>query len=73
MERDMIEVLKQNKELWDLFTRKEEYGPLTLDQYDRFPYYLSKHRNILEPECEQRDVFRCGDASKRIVEPIGGS
>lgn len=45
----MIELLKQNGELWDLFTRKEEYNPLLLDQYDRFPYYLSKHRNIFEP------------------------
>ena len=46
----MIEKLKQNKELWDLFTRKDEYNPLMLDQYDRFPYYLSKYRNIFEPE-----------------------
>ncbi len=46
----MIEVLKQNEELWDLFTRREEYNPLFLDQYDRFPYYLSRDRNILEPE-----------------------
>lgn len=37
----MIEVLKQNEELWDLFTRREEYNPLFLDQYDRIPYYLS--------------------------------
>jgi len=46
----VIQKLKQNKELWDLFTRKEEYNPLILDQYDRFPYYLSKYRNIFEPE-----------------------
>jgi peptidoglycan/xylan/chitin deacetylase (PgdA/CDA1 family) len=46
----MIEKLKQNKELWDLFTRREEYNSPNLDQYERFPYYLSKHRNILEPE-----------------------
>ncbi len=46
----MIEVLKQNKELWDFFTKREEYNSPILDQYDRFPYYLSKHRNILEPE-----------------------
>ena len=46
----MIEVLKQNRELWDLFTKREEYNSQILDQYDRFPYYLSKHRNILEPE-----------------------
>ena len=25
--------LKQNKELWDLFTRREEYSPLLSDQY----------------------------------------
>jgi peptidoglycan/xylan/chitin deacetylase (PgdA/CDA1 family) len=46
----MIEILKQNNEIWDLFTKKEEYNPLMLDQYDRFPYYLSKRRNIFEPE-----------------------
>ncbi len=46
----MIEGLESNKRLWGLFTKKEEYGPLLLDQYKRFPYYLSKHRNILEPE-----------------------
>ena len=46
----MIEKLKQNKELLDIFTKREEYNPSILDQYDRFPYYLSKHRNIFEPE-----------------------
>ena len=53
MKRDRIEILKQNKELWDLFTKKEEYNPLFLDQYQRFPYYLSKHRNIFEPEASK--------------------
>jgi len=47
---NMIELLKQNKELWDLFTKKEEYNPIVLDKYQRYPYYLSKYRNILEPE-----------------------
>jgi len=46
----VIEVLKSNKRLWELFTKREEYEPLLLDQYQRFPYYLSKHRNVLEPE-----------------------
>ena len=46
----MIEVLKSDERLWELFTKKEEYQPLLLDQYQRFPYYLSKHRNVLEPE-----------------------
>jgi hypothetical protein len=45
----MIEKLKQNNELWGLFTRREEYNPLILDQYDRFPYHLSKYRNIFVP------------------------
>jgi hypothetical protein len=46
----MIEKLIQDKELWDIFTRKEEYNPLFLDQYGRFPYYLSTYKRILEPE-----------------------
>lgn len=46
----MIQKLKQNRELWDLYTRKEEYDPIILDQFDRFTYCLSKHRNIFEPE-----------------------
>ena len=64
---------KQNKELWDSFTRREEYNPPILNKYDRFPYYLNTYRNVFEPEGEQRNVLRCGDASKSIVEPIGGS
>ena len=46
----MIQNLKQNKELWSLYTREEEYNQFILDQHRRFPYYLSKHRNIFEPE-----------------------
>ncbi len=46
----MIEVLKQNKEIFDLFTQLEEYNPPLLDKYQRFPHYLSKNRNVLEPE-----------------------
>ncbi|MCL0058888.1 hypothetical protein M1O47_04355, partial [Dehalococcoidia bacterium] len=49
----MIKTLKQNKELWDLFTKREEYNSLILDQYDRFPYYLSTHRNVLEPKVSE--------------------
>lgn len=45
-----MKLLKQNKELWDLFTRKEEYNLQILDQYGRFPYYLSRYRNVLEPD-----------------------
>lgn len=46
----MIKLLKENEHLWDLFTRKEEYNPPFLDKYQRFPHYLSKDRNVLEPK-----------------------
>ncbi len=49
----MIELLKSNKRLWDLFTRREEYNAPFLDEYRRFPYYCSKHRNVLIPEVSQ--------------------
>lgn len=45
----MYEKLKENTELWELYTKKEEYNLTRCDLYDRFPYYLSKHRNVLEP------------------------
>ena len=45
----MHEKLRENTELWDLFTKKEEYNLTTSDRYDRFPYYLSRQRNIFEP------------------------
>lgn len=45
----MYEKLKENTELWELFTKQEEYSSTRCDQYDRFPYYLSRHRNVLEP------------------------
>jgi len=41
--------LKSNEELWDLFVKKEEYNPEFLDEHQRFPHYLSKHRNVFEP------------------------
>lgn len=39
----------EEPELWDIFTRKEEYNPPFRDKYGRFPYYLSKERDIFEP------------------------
>jgi len=45
----VFEKLKENEELWDLYTRKEEYDPAFRDRYERFPYYMSSHRNIFEP------------------------
>ena len=46
---EKLNLIKQNKELWDLFTGKEEYSPVLLDRYERFPYYISNNRNVFEP------------------------
>jgi len=45
----MYEELKKNDELWDLYTRKEEYNTIYYDKYNRYPFYLSKNRNIFKP------------------------
>ena len=45
----MNEILKQNQELWDLFTRKEEYSPKQSDNHNRFTYAFSSYKNVLEP------------------------
>ncbi len=46
----MIEILKTKEELWDLFTKKEEYNLTFSDMYDRFPYYLSTQRDVFDPK-----------------------
>jgi len=46
----MYKGLKQEKELWNLFTKSEEYNFYIPDKYDRFCYYLSQYRNIFEPQ-----------------------
>jgi len=50
---DIHELLRQDPEIWDLFTRKEEYSSTIRDKYDRFPYYASKSRDIFEPKASQ--------------------
>lgn len=49
MKREYLELKEKRPDLWDHFSRKEEYNPEFRDQYDRFPYYLSKRRDIFEP------------------------
>lgn len=48
--RIMIELLKSNEKLWNLFTKKEEYNPSMLDKHQRFSYHFSEHKNVLDPE-----------------------
>jgi len=50
---NMHEILRKDPEIWDLFTRKEEYTNPQRDQYDRFPYFASKNRDIFEPLTSQ--------------------
>jgi peptidoglycan/xylan/chitin deacetylase (PgdA/CDA1 family) len=46
----LIDELKKQTKLWDLFTKKEEYSPSFLDKYERFPHYLSSNRDVFEPK-----------------------
>ena len=46
----MIELLKQNRELFDIFARQEEYNSPLLDMHQRFHSSLSRNRNVLVPE-----------------------
>jgi len=47
---NLYELLRQDPEIWDLFIRKEEYDNPQRDRYDRFPYYVSKNRDVFEPK-----------------------
>jgi len=49
----ILELVRQEQEIWDLFTRKEEYHAKIVDQYDRFPHYASECRNIFEPHASK--------------------
>ena len=55
---NLHEILRQDSEIWDLFTCKEEYNNPLRDQYDRFPYYASKNRDIFEPKASQYLIYR---------------
>jgi len=42
-------VLKRDPAVWDLFTRKEEYGSTGLDEHGRFPFASSRFKEIRRP------------------------
>ena len=46
---NIIRKLQENKEIWDIFSRKEEYNPVIKDKLNRFSYAASKDRDIFEP------------------------
>lgn len=46
---DIINLIRRNPDMWDLFTKKEEYAPIKLDEHERFAYEYSIHKNVLQP------------------------
>ncbi|MCE5338456.1 MAG: polysaccharide deacetylase family protein [Methanomicrobiaceae archaeon] len=52
----LYDEIQQHEELWDLYTRKEEYSPRQLDRYGRFVYAYSTNRDILEPRVSKHLV-----------------
>jgi peptidoglycan/xylan/chitin deacetylase (PgdA/CDA1 family) len=45
----MYRKLRQNKYLWDHFTRREEYCPIELDKRNKFTYPLAGRKDIMDP------------------------
>ena len=53
---DTLQKIRQHEDLWDLYTRKEEYSPQQLDRYGRFVYAHSTNQDILEPRVSKQLV-----------------
>lgn len=49
----MTTAIKTNESLWELFTKKEEYGATRLDEHGRFSYSLSRQKNVYEPKVSE--------------------
>ena len=49
----MYNLVRKGPEIWDIFTRKEEYSSPVRDRYDRFPYYASSTRSIFRPSVSE--------------------
>jgi peptidoglycan/xylan/chitin deacetylase (PgdA/CDA1 family) len=44
-----LKTIREQPDLWDVYTRKEEYENGLRDKYDRFQHYMSAERTIFEP------------------------
>jgi peptidoglycan/xylan/chitin deacetylase (PgdA/CDA1 family) len=53
---DTLQKIRQHEDLWDLYTRKEEYSPRQLDRHGRFVYAHSTNRDVLEPRVSKQLV-----------------
>ena len=49
----MIDKIKKDKALWDLFSRREEYNPKQFDHHKRFLYKYSENKKVLEPRVSE--------------------
>ena len=49
----MHDILRQDPDIWRLFTCAEEYEEAFRDGYDRFPHYMSSHREPFKPRASQ--------------------
>ena len=46
----IIKLLKNKNELWNLYTKREEYNPIKLDEHARFLYKWSRYKDVLKPK-----------------------
>jgi len=45
----IYDIIRENPDLWHIFTREEEYSSTELDHYDRFQLSQSMYKEILNP------------------------
>ena len=62
----LYDSLRAHPELWDLYTRREEYENGYRDSLMRFPFYASRDRDVFRPLASERlvedgNVFRYPD------------
>ena len=46
----MYKLVKQNPEIWNLFTRKEDYSPKNVDEHGRVLYAKKRLKGAFEPK-----------------------
>ena len=62
--------LKKDPQIWELFTKKEEYNPIKLDKYGRSTYKTSRHKNVLTPTVSEHLIKKDSVLSIRTVKNL---
>ncbi|UGV42000.1 polysaccharide deacetylase family protein [Methanococcoides orientis] len=52
----MYSILKGNSEIWDQFSKKEEYSPIMLDARERFSYSNTIYKDVFNPNVSEYSV-----------------